>query len=113
MSCDLSYDDLVGNAVEQTVHAYGRLDAAFNGAAIDYARQGIKVKAVCPGMIDTPMMGSTGLNPQVLDVLLTECPIGRVGKPEEIASAVLWLCSVGASYLTGQAIAVDGAWTSR
>jgi NAD(P)-dependent dehydrogenase (short-subunit alcohol dehydrogenase family) len=193
LSCDVSDDDSVRNAIEQTVQAYGRLDAAFNGAgidgahgrlladdtidnwqrvhainlggiwsclrheiramlnngggaivnasstaglaaapymsayvaakhgvvgltkaaAIDYARQGIRVNAVCPGMIDTPMMRSTELTPEVLEALLAECPIGRIGQPEEIASAVLWLCSDGASYLTGQAIAVDGAWTSR
>lgn len=82
-------------------------------AAIEYARQGIRVNAVCPGMIDTPMMRGGAAAPEILAGLLEECPMGRMGTPEEIASTVLWLCHDGASYLTGQAIAVDGAWTSR
>ncbi len=81
-------------------------------AAIDYARQGIRVNAVCPGMIDTPMM-QNGVTPEILEALLQECPMGRIGKPEEIAATVVWLCSEGASYITGQGIPVDGAWTSR
>lgn len=80
-------------------------------AALEYARQGIRVNAVCPGMIDTPM--TQGLDPALLGPLLDASPTGRMGKPEEIANAVLWLCDEGASYVTGQAIAVDGAWTSQ
>ncbi len=81
-------------------------------AALEYARQGIRVNAVCPGMIDTPMTRK-GLTPEIAAKLLEESPIGRFGQPVEIASAVVWLCSEGASFLTGQAIAVDGAWTTR
>lgn len=80
-------------------------------AALEYARQGIRVNAVCPGMIDTPM--TQGLAPELLKPLLDASPTGRMGKPEEIANAVLWLCDEGASYVTGQAIAVDGAWTAQ
>jgi NAD(P)-dependent dehydrogenase (short-subunit alcohol dehydrogenase family) len=81
-------------------------------AALEYVRQGIRVNAVCPGMIDTPMTRK-GLTPELTAKLLEESPIGRFGQPIEIASTVVWLCSEGASFLTGQAIAVDGAWTTR
>ena len=190
IACDVSNDESVKQAVETAVSAYGRLDAAFNGAGIDgehgkmaadcsidnwqkvlgvnltgvwlcmrhqipemlkngggaivncsstaglegaptlaaycaskhgvigvtkaaaieYARQGIRVNAVCPGMIATPM--TAGLDQELLSALVEQSPIGRQGRPEEIASAVLWLCSDGASFTTGQALAVDGAWTS-
>jgi NAD(P)-dependent dehydrogenase (short-subunit alcohol dehydrogenase family) len=81
-------------------------------AALEYARQGIRVNAVCPGMIDTPMTRK-GLAPEIAAKLLEESPIGRFGQPVEIASAVAWLCEESSSFLTGQAIAVDGAWTAR
>jgi NAD(P)-dependent dehydrogenase (short-subunit alcohol dehydrogenase family) len=81
-------------------------------AALEYARQGLRVNAVCPGMIDTPMTRK-GLTPEITAKLLEESPIGRFGQPAEIASAVVWLCDESSSFLTGQAIAVDGAWTAR
>ncbi|MDE2405784.1 MAG: SDR family oxidoreductase [Sphingomonadales bacterium] len=81
------------------------------GAALDYARQNVRVNAVCPGMIDTPMAAS--IPPEFLKALLAESPMGRQGKPEEIAAAVLWLCDPSSSFVTGQAIPVDGAWTTR
>jgi NAD(P)-dependent dehydrogenase (short-subunit alcohol dehydrogenase family) len=81
-------------------------------AALEYARQGIRVNAVCPGMIDTPMTRK-GLTPEIAAKLLEESPLGRFAQPAEIASAVLWLCDESSSFLTGQAIAVDGAWTTR
>lgn len=80
-------------------------------AALEYARQGIRVNAVCPGMIDTPM--TQGLGKDVLAPMLQTAPSGRMGKPEEIASAVLWLCDDGASFVAGQAIGVDGGWTAQ
>jgi NAD(P)-dependent dehydrogenase (short-subunit alcohol dehydrogenase family) len=81
-------------------------------AAVEYARQGIRVNAVCPGMVDTPMVRNS-LSAQEIDALSEASPMGRIGTPEEIAATVVWLCEDSASYLTGQAIAVDGAWTSR
>ena len=83
-------------------------------AALDYAKQNIRVNAVCPGIIQTPMIDRfTGEDPKVLEQLVADKPMGRVGKPEEIAETVVFLCSSAASFITGQAIAVDGGWTVK
>ncbi|MEB2785265.1 SDR family oxidoreductase [Algoriphagus persicinus] len=81
-------------------------------AALDYAKQNIRVNAVCPGVIQTPMIDRfTGEDPKVLEQLVAGKPMGRVGQPEEIAETVVFLCSDASSFITGQAIAVDGGWT--
>ena len=89
-------------------------------AAIEYARQGIRVNAVCPSAVDTPM-GSrlAGSDPQVEKEFIEQLPIGRVGRPEEMAETVVWLCSDAASFVTGHTMVVDGGyvgsvdWRSR
>jgi NAD(P)-dependent dehydrogenase (short-subunit alcohol dehydrogenase family) len=82
--------------------------------ALDYAKQNIRVNAVCPGVIQTPMIDRfTGGDPAVIQGLVAGKPMDRVGQPEEIAETVIFLCSNGASYITGQAIAVDGGWTAQ
>lgn len=83
-------------------------------AALEYATRGIRVNAVCPGTIDTPMV-STMLDRGMLamDDLLRELPMKRLGRAEEIADAVLWLCSPGSTFVTGQALAVDGGFTAQ
>lgn len=192
IKCDVSNDDSVKQAVEKTVEAYGRLDAAFNAAGIDgepgkmtaecsidnwnrviginltgvwhcmrhqipqmlkngggaivncsssagirgaafcgvysaakhgvvgltktaaleYGVQGVRINAVCPGMIKTAMTQSEAMKP-VIDEMVKTTPLQRIGQPEEIGGAVLWLCSDAASFVHGQAIPVDGAITSR
>ncbi len=83
-------------------------------AALEYAARGIRINAVCPGSINTPMVQSmTGGDPKVLAEMVKDEPIGRLGEPEEIAAAVLWLCSPGASYVVGHALLVDGGYTAR
>jgi NAD(P)-dependent dehydrogenase (short-subunit alcohol dehydrogenase family) len=78
-------------------------------AALEYAKSGIRVNAVCPGVIQTAMVERvTGKRPDVLDKMIAAEPIGRSGQPEEIAEAVVWLCSDAASFVTGHAMAVDG-----
>lgn len=81
-------------------------------AALEYARSNIRVNAICPGPIETPMLDQliAGM-PGGRDALLQAEPVGRFADPEEIARAVVWLCSPAASFVTGQAIAVDGGWT--
>jgi NAD(P)-dependent dehydrogenase (short-subunit alcohol dehydrogenase family) len=80
--------------------------------ALDYAKQGIRVNAVCPGVIQTPMIDRfTGGDAATIEQLKSAKPMGRLGTPEEIAETVVFLCSAGASFITGQAIAVDGGWT--
>lgn len=85
-------------------------------AALEYATRGIRVNAVCPGMIQTPMsdkMIAEGQGEE-LNAMLKACvPMARMGRPEEIADAVLWLCSSAASYVTGQSISVDGGYVMR
>ncbi len=81
-------------------------------AALDYAAQNIRVNAVCPGYIDTPMMGRfTGGTPEGRARVISEEPIGRMGRPEEIANAVLWLCSDAAGFVVGSAMVIDGGQT--
>jgi len=81
-------------------------------AALDYAGQNIRINAVCPGYIATPMMDRfTGGTPEGRAKVISEEPIGRMGQPEEIANAVLWLCSDAASFVVGHALVVDGGQT--
>jgi NAD(P)-dependent dehydrogenase (short-subunit alcohol dehydrogenase family) len=82
--------------------------------ALDYATQGIRVNAVCPGVIQTEMITRfTHGDPAAAAQLLETEPLGRLGTPEEIADAVIWLCSERSSFVTGQAIAVDGGFVAR
>jgi len=81
-------------------------------AALEYASQGVRINAVCPGMIDTPMTNSEATR-ELIETLAAASPIGRRGQPEEIGGAVLYLCSDRASFVHGQAIAVDAALTTR
>ena len=81
-------------------------------AAIDYAAKGIRINAICPGAIRTPMAEELiRRNPQVEAGLLRDIPAGRLGSPEEIANAVLWLSSPQASFVDGHALLVDGAFS--
>ena len=78
-------------------------------AAVEYIRSGIRINAVCPGFIDTPLtqvLGGKADGPKVV------VPIGRLGTPEEVAEAVIWLCSDASSYVTGHLLMVDGALTT-
>jgi NAD(P)-dependent dehydrogenase (short-subunit alcohol dehydrogenase family) len=83
-------------------------------AALEYAQEGIRVNAVCPGVIDTEMVDRfTGHQPEAEAALLASEPMGRLGHSEEIADAVVWLASERSSFVTGQAIAVDGGFVAR
>lgn len=78
-------------------------------AALEYARSGVRINAICPGTIHTAMIDRfTHGDSRVLEQFAEGEPIGRLGQPEEVASAVTWLCSDGASFVTGATLAVDG-----
>jgi NAD(P)-dependent dehydrogenase (short-subunit alcohol dehydrogenase family) len=81
-------------------------------AALDYADQGIRINAICPGIIATPMMDRfTGGTAEGRDRVIAQEPIGRMGRPEEIAEAVLWLSSEASGFIVGHALVVDGGQT--
>jgi NAD(P)-dependent dehydrogenase (short-subunit alcohol dehydrogenase family) len=107
-----SLGGLVGLAGRAAYHAskHGVIGLT-KSAALDYAKQGIRVNAVCPGCIDTPM--GEGIDPAAMKEFLRGQPIGRMGRPDEIAEAVLWLCSPGASFVLGVALPVDGGFVAH
>ena len=83
-------------------------------SALECAKLGIRVNAVCPGAIVTPMIDRiTGKQKEVEAQFAALEPIGRLGQPEEVANAVLWLCSDEASFVTGNAMTVDGGWVAQ
>lgn len=112
-----SLGGLIGGNQRGTYHAAKHGVIGFTkSAALEYATRGIRVNAVCPGMIQTPMfdeMIAAGQGEELNTMLKALVPMGRMGRPEEIANAVLWLCSDTASYVTGQSISVDGGYVMR
>jgi NAD(P)-dependent dehydrogenase (short-subunit alcohol dehydrogenase family) len=82
--------------------------------ALECAGQGIRVNAICPGLVDTAMAGRLSASkPGLVESLVASLPMGRMARAEEVASVVAWLCSSSASYVTGQALPVDGGVVSR
>jgi len=81
-------------------------------AAIEYVTQSIRINAVCTGNFDTPIWDTLDLPPESRANLGASQPMGRLGRPEELAEAVIWLCSSAASYVTGAAIPIDGGRTA-
>jgi NAD(P)-dependent dehydrogenase (short-subunit alcohol dehydrogenase family) len=112
-----SLGGLIGGNQRGTYHAAKHGVIGFTkSAALEYATRGIRVNDVCPGMIHTPMvdeMIAGGQGEELDKMLKTLVPMARMGRPEEIADAVLWLCSDAASYVTGQSISVDGGYVMR
>jgi NAD(P)-dependent dehydrogenase (short-subunit alcohol dehydrogenase family) len=111
-----SLGGLVGGAERGIYHAAKHGVIGFTkSAALEYAARGIRINAVCPGLIWTPMANEMVAAGQgnALKAMEKSVPMGRVGRPEEIADAVLWLCSDAASYVTGQSISVDGGFIMR
>ena len=112
-----SLGGLLGGAERGIYHAAKHGVLGFTkSAALEYAARGIRINAICPGMIHTPMtdqMIAAGQGEALQAMLKNHVPMGRHGRPEEIADAVLWLCSSAASYITGQSISVDGGYVMR
>ena len=83
-------------------------------AALEYARQNIRVNCVCPGYIHTPLIeDALTSNPELEAQIIARHPVGRMGRPEEIAAAVVWLCSDAASFVTGHTMTVDGGYVAQ
>jgi NAD(P)-dependent dehydrogenase (short-subunit alcohol dehydrogenase family) len=108
-----SINGLVGNGAQPgyTATKHGVIGLTRHGA-LRWAKAGIRVNAVCPGVIETPMTAPLAANPDMRKILDGMTPMGRMGRAEEIASAVLWLCSDQASFVTGHPLVVDGGATA-
>lgn len=110
-----SIGGLVGNP------GFGAYHAAKHGvigmtqtAALEYAARGIRLNTVCPGVIETPMVSKLLTEqPEAMEVIMTRQPINRLGRSEEVAAAVLFLCSDAASFVLGVALPVDGGYTAN
>jgi NAD(P)-dependent dehydrogenase (short-subunit alcohol dehydrogenase family) len=108
-----SINGLVGNPAQPgyTATKHGVVGLTRH-AALRWAKAGIRVNAVCPGVIETPMTAPLVANPEMKKVIDGMTPMGRMGQAEEIASAVLWLCSDQASFVTGHPLVIDGGATA-
>ena len=83
-------------------------------AALEYAKKNIRINAVCPGVIQTPMIERATMgNQELRHQLIMSAPMARLGTPEEVAAAVLWLCSDQSTFVTGQTLTVDGGWLAQ
>lgn len=108
-----SINGLVGNGAQPgyTATKHGVIGLTRHGA-LRWAKAGIRVNAVCPGVIETPMTAPLAADPEMRKVLDGMTPMGRMGQAEEIAAAVLWLCSDQASFVTGHPLVIDGGSTA-
>jgi NAD(P)-dependent dehydrogenase (short-subunit alcohol dehydrogenase family) len=108
-----SINGLIGNPSQPayTAGKHGVVGLTRHGA-LRWATAGIRVNCVCPGVIETAMTASVAANPQIKKIMESMTPMNRMGQPEEIAAAVLWLCSDQASFVTGHPMVVDGGATA-
>jgi NAD(P)-dependent dehydrogenase (short-subunit alcohol dehydrogenase family) len=141
VAADVTDVAAVGALIGRAIEAYGRLDVAANCAGVgggharmheypeehwdrivevnlkgtwSYAAAGIRINAVCPGAIDTPMMDDTFARfPGFREALVGFVPMGRMGLPAEVAGAIAWLASDAASFVTGEAVAIEGGLLGR
>lgn len=110
-----SVGGVVGQSERAAYHAtkHGVLGLT-KSAGVEYAARGIRVNAVCPGVFDTPMLsGMKDSKPEVMDEIVKAQPIGRLGTADELAAAVLWLCSPASSFVIGSGLVVDGGFTAQ
>lgn len=110
---------ILGNVGFENAPAYVAAKHGLEGltktAAIEYSSKGIRVNSVAPAFIETPMIENAGIttDPEMKKNITSLHPIGRLGKPEEVADAIVWLCSDEASFITGHSLLVDGGYTAR
>lgn len=107
-----SINGLVGNPA-QPAYTSGKhgVVGLTRSAALKWAKSGIRVNCVCPGVVDTPMVAAVSNDLRLRTVIEQMTPMGRMGQPAEVASAVLWLCSDHASFVTGHPLVIDGGAT--
>lgn len=110
-----SLGGLVGIPGRAAYHASKHAVIGFTtSAALEYAPRGIRINAICPGTIDTPMVTDMITKGELdLSAAIADQPIGRLGHADEIAAAVLWLCSPAASFVIGVALPIDGGYVAR
>jgi NAD(P)-dependent dehydrogenase (short-subunit alcohol dehydrogenase family) len=111
-----SVGGLVGSAMGASAYFASKhgVIGLTRSAALEYAQRGIRINAVCPGITRTPMVASTrGAGAEVERQLTANYPMKRMGEPEEVAEAVVWLCSDAASFVTGHALVVDGGFLAQ
>jgi NAD(P)-dependent dehydrogenase (short-subunit alcohol dehydrogenase family) len=108
-----SINGLIGNPSQPayTAGKHGVVGLTRHGA-LRWAKSGIRVNCVCPGVIETRMTASVAANPEIRKIMESMTPMNRMGQPEEIASAVMWLCSDQASFVTGHPMVIDGGATA-
>ncbi|NQV93821.1 MAG: SDR family oxidoreductase [Sphingomonadales bacterium] len=108
-----SINGLVGNPMQAayTAGKHGVVGLTRHGA-LRWAEAGIRVNCVCPGVIQTPMTDVISQNPEIKKTMESMTPMKRLGQPEEIASAIVWLCSDQASFVTGHPMVIDGGATA-
>ena len=108
-----SINGLIGNPGQPayTASKHGVVGLTRHGA-LRWAKAGIRVNAVCPGVIETPMTAPLVASPEMKAVIDSMTPMGRMGRADEIAAAVVWLCSDAASFVTGHPMVIDGGATA-
>jgi NAD(P)-dependent dehydrogenase (short-subunit alcohol dehydrogenase family) len=103
----------VGKGMAQIVHycaSKGGIVAMTEALAVELAPYNIRVNAISPGAIETPMAEATKQDPKILESTLAKIPMGRMGRPEEVSNLVLFLSSDSSSYMTGSTVVIDGGW---
>lgn len=103
----------VGIGMETLAHycaSKGGIIAFTEALAVELAPYNIRVNAIAPGMVETPMISPIKENPEQEREMLKKLPMGRVGKPEEVSNLVLFLASEKSSYITGSTVVIDGGW---
>jgi NAD(P)-dependent dehydrogenase (short-subunit alcohol dehydrogenase family) len=80
---------------------------------LEYAKQNVRINAVAPAAIETRMYEAVAATPEIKETLAAAHPVGRIGQPDEVANAVVYLCSDGASFITGHTLTVDGGYTAQ
>ncbi|RUS46309.1 SDR family NAD(P)-dependent oxidoreductase [Cohnella sp. AR92] len=111
VNCGSIHSHVGKGGVTAYAAAKGGVKLLTQSLGIDYAKEGIRVNAICPGYIDTPLIA--GRNEAINEHLISLHPMGRLGRPEEVAKAVLFLASEDASFITGTTLLVDGGYTAQ